>query len=93
MVTMTSADKALKTLYLGVVTEQINTNANPLLARIKQSTEDVWGQRDKKTCAVRRKRRYRRGHGNGQSSGRGWQQLRTVHAVAQKPVRHHRTIR
>ena len=48
MVTMTSADKALKTLYLGVVTEQINTNANPLLARIKQSTEDVWGKEIKK---------------------------------------------
>ena len=48
MVTMTSADKALKTLYLGVVTEQINTNANPLLARIKQSTEDVWGKEIKR---------------------------------------------
>ena len=45
---MTSADKALKTLYLGVVTEQINTNANPLLARIKQSTEDVWGKEIKR---------------------------------------------
>ena len=48
MVTMTSADKALKTLYLGVVTEQINTNANPLLSRIKQTTEDVWGKEIKK---------------------------------------------
>ena len=48
MVTMTSADNALKTLYLGVVTEQINTNANPLLARIKQSTEDVWGKEIKR---------------------------------------------
>jgi len=45
---MTSADQALKTLYLGVVTEQINTNANPLLSRIKQSTEDVWGKEIKK---------------------------------------------
>ena len=48
MVTMTSADNALKTLYLGVVTEQINTNANPLLAKIKQSTEDVWGKEIKR---------------------------------------------
>ena len=48
MVTLSSADKALKTLYLGVVTEQINTNANPLLARIKQSTEDVWGKEIKR---------------------------------------------
>ncbi len=44
MITMSSADKALKTLYLGVVTEQMNTNINPLLAKIKQSTEDVWGK-------------------------------------------------
>ena len=44
MVTMTSADKALKTLYLGVVTDQLNTEINPLLAKIKQSTADVWGK-------------------------------------------------
>ena len=44
MVTMTSADKALKTLYLGVVSDQLNTEINPLLARIKQTTSDVWGK-------------------------------------------------
>ncbi len=48
MITMSSADKALKSLYLGVVTEQMNTNANPLLAKIKQSTQDVWGKEIKK---------------------------------------------
>ena len=48
MVTMSSADNALKTLYLGVVTEQINTKANPLLAKIKQSTSDVWGKEIKR---------------------------------------------
>ncbi len=48
MVTMSSADNALKTLYLGVVTEQINTNSNPLLAKIKQSTQDVWGKEIKR---------------------------------------------
>ena len=48
MVTMSSADNALKTLYLGVVTEQINTNANPLLAKIRQSTSDVWGKEIKR---------------------------------------------
>lgn len=48
MVTMSSADNALKTLYLGVVTEQINTNANPLLAKIKQSESDVWGKEIKR---------------------------------------------
>lgn len=44
MVTLTSADKALKTLYLGVVTEQLNTEINPFLAKIKQSEKDVWGK-------------------------------------------------
>jgi len=44
MVTMNSADKALKTLYLGVVAEQLNTEVNPLLSKIKQTTTDVWGK-------------------------------------------------
>lgn len=44
MVTVNSADKALKTLYLGVVSEQLNTEINPLLAKIKQTTADVWGK-------------------------------------------------
>ncbi len=44
MVTLTSADNALKSLYLGVVSEQLNTAVNPLLAQIKQSTADVWGK-------------------------------------------------
>ena len=44
MVTMNSADNALKSLYLGVVSEQLNTGVNPLLAKIKQTTQDVWGK-------------------------------------------------
>lgn len=44
MVTMASADSALKSVYLGVVSEQLNTAANPLLAKIRQSTADVWGK-------------------------------------------------
>lgn len=44
MVTLSSADSALKSLYLGVITEQLNTTVNPLLARIKQTTQDVWGK-------------------------------------------------
>ncbi len=48
MVTINSADKALKSLYLGVVAEQLNTEVNPLLARIKQSTQDVWGKEIRK---------------------------------------------
>ena len=48
MVTLASAENALKTLYLGVVSEQLNTNINPLLAKIKQSTADVWGKEIRK---------------------------------------------
>lgn len=44
MVTMTSADSALKSYYLGAISEQLNTAVNPLFAKIKQSTADVWGK-------------------------------------------------
>lgn len=44
MVTMNSADDALKSAYLGVVSEQLNTAINPLLAKIKQTASDVWGK-------------------------------------------------
>ncbi|MCH5160053.1 MAG: phage major capsid protein [Clostridiales bacterium] len=48
MVTLTSADNALKTLYLGVVADQLNTAVNPLLARFEQTTSDVWGKEIRK---------------------------------------------
>lgn len=48
MVTLTSAENALKTLYLGVVSDQLNTNVNPLLAKIAQTTSDVWGKEIRK---------------------------------------------
>ena len=65
MVTMTSADKALKTLYLGAITEQLNTEVNPLLAKIKQSTSDVWGKE------IRRVARYGINGGIGAGSETG----------------------
>ena len=48
MVTLTSADNALKTLYLGVVADQLNTAVNPLLAKIEQTSSDVWGKEIRK---------------------------------------------
>ena len=48
MVTLTTADNALKEVYLGVVSEQLNTSINPLLAKIKQTTSDVWGKEIRK---------------------------------------------
>ena len=44
MVTLTTADSALKEVYLGVVSNQLNTSINPLLAQISQTTSDVWGK-------------------------------------------------
>ena len=47
-VTLTNADKALKTFYLDAVAEQLNLKANPLLSAIKQTTDDVWGKEVRK---------------------------------------------
>lgn len=44
MVTLTSAENALKSVYLDVVSNQLNDKVNPLLAKIGQSTKDVWGK-------------------------------------------------
>ena len=46
--TLSNANNALKEVYLGVVSEQLNTAINPLLARIKQTTADVWGKEIRK---------------------------------------------
>lgn len=48
MVTLQTAESALKNVYLGVVANQLNTKVNPLLAKIKQSTKDVWGKEVRK---------------------------------------------
>ena len=48
MVTLTSAQDALKSVYLGVVSDQLNINSNPLLAKIKQTSRDVWGKEIRK---------------------------------------------
>ena len=48
MVTLNSAENALKSVYLGVVANQLNVNANPLLTKIKRSNKDVWGKEIRK---------------------------------------------
>lgn len=47
-VNLTNADSALKSFYLDAVSTQLNNNVNPLFAKIKQSTDDVWGKEVKK---------------------------------------------
>ena len=44
MITISSADKALKSLYLNVVSNQLNTGINPFYAKIQNTTADVWGK-------------------------------------------------
>ena len=44
MVTITTAQNALKDLYLDVVSEQLNTKTNVLLNQFKQTTNDVYGR-------------------------------------------------
>lgn len=48
MVTLKTAESALKDVYLGVVANQLNVNANPLLAKIKHSNKDVLGKEVRK---------------------------------------------
>jgi len=43
MITLETADNALKTVYLGVIGNQLNTGANPLFTKIKQTTNNVYG--------------------------------------------------
>ncbi len=44
MVTLETADKALKEVYLGIVADQLNVGVNPFLAKIQQTQSDVWGK-------------------------------------------------
>ena len=50
MVTINSAENALKTVYLGAVTELLNTKVNPLLAKVEQTASDVWGKEIRKAA-------------------------------------------
>lgn len=52
MVNLETADNALKTVYLGVVANQLNVSANPLLTKIKRSSKDVWGKEVRKLAPV-----------------------------------------
>lgn len=44
MVTLQNAENALKSVYLGTMTDLLNTRVNPLLAKIEQTSADVWGK-------------------------------------------------
>lgn len=44
MVDLQTAEKALKSVYLSVVTDELNISSNPLLSKIEQTSSDVWGK-------------------------------------------------
>ncbi len=52
MVTMETADSALKSFYLDAITEAIDKKANPFLARIQQTSSNVVGKDVKKLVKI-----------------------------------------
>lgn len=48
MITISNASDALKTIYLGVIAEQLNTKINPLLSAIERTSNNVFGKEVKK---------------------------------------------
>ena len=60
-VSLLSADKALKTAYLDVVSNYLDYGVNPFFAKIKKTSDNVWGKEIKKLI--------RMGHTNGVSAG------------------------
>lgn len=44
MVTLTSAQNALKSVYLNVLSEQLNINSNAFLSKINKTSKDVFGK-------------------------------------------------
>ena len=51
MITLETADSALKTVYLGVIGNQLNIGANPLLSKIKHTTNNVYGNEIRKATS------------------------------------------
>lgn len=51
MITLETADSALKTIYLGVIGNQLNVGANPLLTKIKQTTNNIYGNEIRKATS------------------------------------------
>ena len=44
MISLTTVNNALKDVYLDVIANQLNTNVDVVLGKIKQTTNDVWGK-------------------------------------------------
>ena len=44
MISLQTANNALKDAYLDVIANQLNTNVDVVLGKIVQTTNDVWGK-------------------------------------------------
>ena len=44
MITLQTAENALKNVYLGTITDIMNTKINPLMTKIQATASDVWGK-------------------------------------------------
>lgn len=51
-ITLASAENALKTVYLGVVSDQLNSRTNPLYNKIMQTTQNVTGREIRKAAPL-----------------------------------------
>ena len=76
MITLETADNALKSVYLGVIGNQLNVGANPLLTKIKQTTNNVYGNEIRKMTTY--------GVTGGVSAGTEAGQLPTSKATARE---------
>ena len=45
MISLTTVNNALKGVYLGVISNQLNTNTDVVLGKIVQTTSDVYGKK------------------------------------------------
>ncbi len=52
MISLTTADSALKNVYLDVITNQLNNKLDPFYAKIDKTTQDVAGNEVKKLVAL-----------------------------------------
>lgn len=53
MITIEKAEEALKSVYLGVIQNHLNNRVDPVLAKIKKTSEDVWGKTILSRCFYR----------------------------------------
>ena len=68
MIDLNSAQNALKDAYLSAVSNVLNTKTNPLFAKIKQTTSDVYGRQIIKVAPFG----INGGIGAGTETGDGW---------------------